>query len=157
MAKLTQNTMPGALTAPVLSTGQATAAPTPFAVVPPAQAKNKAPRKAAEAKVPTIRGEAWFQDNIKVGDPSIVVQVRRYPSRRNGFHCPGCGIAGSNGIVVRAAEGRGVPVILYEVDANRELVETETIMGWIVGETCLRKYGRIDIRKLGGAVAPPAA
>ena len=135
----------------VTSTGHATQAsgPVPFAVVPPASAKAaKSPKKATVAKTPRISPELWFQENFSCLSTDVV-QIRKYPSRKEGFHCPTCGIAGSNGIVIKALEGKGELIDIYEVDpATREQKKTGEIRGFIVGATCLRKYGKVDVTKL---------
>ena len=135
--------------------------PAPFAVVAPSQSKSlKAPKKAsAVAKTPSLRGEAWFNENFS-GNAADIVQIRRYPSRREGFHCPPCGIPGSNGIVIKGKDGKGEEIAIYEVNKEtRELQQTGTIRGFIVGETCLKKYGKVDIKKIvptGLQQTPPA-
>jgi len=131
--------------------------PTPFAVVAPtsARVKKTSTRKQPTAKTPSLKGEPWFRENFS-GQASDVVQIRKYPSRKDGFHCPPCGIAGSNGIVIKGKDGRGEEIAIYEIDpSTRELRQTGTIRGFIVGETCLKKYGGVDIRKL-SASAPAA-
>jgi hypothetical protein len=132
-------------------------APTPFAVVPPSQSKSlKAPKKltASQPKVPVLRGDTWFKEHVKIGDPAIVKQIRRYTSRKSGFHCAPCGIAGSNGIVIEGLPGKGEMLDLFEVDQQtKEMKVVGQVRGFLVGETCLKKYGLIDIKK----IPPPAA
>jgi hypothetical protein len=125
--------------------------PAPFTVVAPSQSKSlKAPKKAsAVAKTPSLRGKAWFDENFS-GDPADVIQIRHYPSRREGFHCPPCGIPGSNGIVIRGKDGKGEDVEIKKVDPEtREVVHDYFVKGFVVGETCLKKYGGVDVKKIG--------
>lgn len=155
MAKLVPSTPP-VMDRPVVEGGQIPpptqiGGPAPFAVVAPSQNKSlKAPKKASSvAKVSSLRGEAWFKENFS-GDPADVLQIRRYPSRKQGFHCPPCGIPGSKGIVVRGKDGKGEILEIYKVNPETRDKEVEyTVNGFIVGETCLKKYGGVDINKIG--------
>ena len=151
MAKLT----PGALQAPVTPTPtlpQPVAGNSPFAVVQPSAAKTLKMKRPASQKVPRLKGKAWFDENFS-GLATDVVQVQVFPNRKEGFHCPGCGIAGSHAIVIKGKDNRGEDIQIYEPQADRTMKVIGTIKGWMVGETCLRKYGGVDLRKL----AAPAA
>jgi len=129
--------------------------PTPFSVVPPAQARLKASTKAKEPKVPRLKGQAWFDLNFSKLE-SDVVQIQMFPDRKNGFHCPGCGIAGSRGIVIKGKDGRGDRIRIFELSKDKTMTVTGEITGFMVGYTCLKKYGGVDITKI-AAPAPPAA
>ena len=139
------------------------AGPRPFTVLPPIQGRTKAARKpaAVKAAAPRLKGEPWFLENFS-GLVSDVVQIRHYPSRAEGFHCPPCGIAGCHGIVIRGKDGRGEPIEVLKINPEtRENVLDYVINGFVVGSTCLLKYGHLDINKImsgdfTGAVTEPA-
>lgn len=154
--------------APVVSTNalpapmtlQTAVAPKPFSIAAPNMARSmKAGKKAsATVKSTALRGTAWFQENVAIGDASIVVQTQKFAGKRggsNGFHCPPCGIAGNNAIVIRALPGKGTPINIYEVNTRTgETAVKEVINGFMVGATCLKKYGKIDILNLGKPMNP---
>jgi hypothetical protein len=159
MAKLVANqgAAPGPQAVPPPGTtpsGHVQAGPQPFSVAPPNQAKSAKTPKAkreGEAKTPKIDSEQWFKDNFS-GDKSDVVQIRTYPSRKpgQGFHCAGCGIAGSRAIIIKAKDPeKGQDIDLYEPDPENlgENKHVGTIKGFLVGKGCLKKYGHVDLDK----------
>jgi hypothetical protein len=127
---------------------ETSAEPKTFAVLSTDAPINKKSKKAKEPSntVPRLSGKPWFDENFS-GYREDVIQLRVYPKR--GFKCAPCGITGNKAYVIRGKDGKGNQIEVFNIDpVTGKQTLKETINGFEVGYTCLKKYGNFDVEKM---------